>query len=349
MPVPEPLRPPDTSIEPGRPVERFAARTAGMTASEIRALFAVASRPEVVSLAGGMPNLAALPLDALAAEVAELVARDGQVALQYGSAQGIPAAARADLRGDGAGGDPGRPGRRRRHRRLADGAGPGHPHLLRPGRRGPRRGAVLRRRAGQLRGLPGAGRARRDGRRRAGPRAAARGAARVAARGRRRQVPVHDPELPQSGRRDAGRRAARGGARDLRGVRRGRRSRTTRTGCSASPGRSTRRCGRWTATSIYLGSFSKTFASGPAGRLGAGAAGGAGPAGAGRRVGHAVPADVQPDAGVPVPRRARLAQPGQDLHRGLPRASGRDARARWRPPARRVARGTSRTAGSTCG
>ena len=89
MPVPEPLRPPNMSIEPGRPVERFAARAAGMTASEIRALFAVASRPEVVSLAGGMPNLAALPLDTIAGEVAELVARDGQVALQYGSAQGV--------------------------------------------------------------------------------------------------------------------------------------------------------------------------------------------------------------------------------------------------------------------
>jgi DNA-binding transcriptional MocR family regulator len=87
MPVPEPLRPADAV----RPVERFAARTAGMTASEIRALFAVASRPEVVSLAGGMPNLAALPLDSLAGEVADLVARDGQVALQYGSAQGVPA------------------------------------------------------------------------------------------------------------------------------------------------------------------------------------------------------------------------------------------------------------------
>jgi DNA-binding transcriptional MocR family regulator len=62
-----------------------------MTASEIRALFAVASRPEVVSLAGGMPNLAALPLDTLAAEVADLVQREGEVALQYGSAQGVPA------------------------------------------------------------------------------------------------------------------------------------------------------------------------------------------------------------------------------------------------------------------
>jgi 2-aminoadipate transaminase len=53
-------------------------------------LFAVASRPEVVSLAGGMPNLAALPMDALAGEVADLVAREGHVALQYGSAQGRP-------------------------------------------------------------------------------------------------------------------------------------------------------------------------------------------------------------------------------------------------------------------
>jgi 2-aminoadipate transaminase len=71
-------------------VERYAQRTAGMTASEIRALFAVASRPEVVSLAGGMPNLAALPLESLAAEVARLISVDGQTALQYGSAHGVP-------------------------------------------------------------------------------------------------------------------------------------------------------------------------------------------------------------------------------------------------------------------
>ena len=44
-------------------VDRYAARTHGMTASAIRALFAVANRPEVVSLAGGMPNIADLPLD----------------------------------------------------------------------------------------------------------------------------------------------------------------------------------------------------------------------------------------------------------------------------------------------
>ena len=43
--------------------DRYARGTRAMTASEIRALFAVASRPEVVSLAGGMPFTAALPFD----------------------------------------------------------------------------------------------------------------------------------------------------------------------------------------------------------------------------------------------------------------------------------------------
>lgn len=71
-------------------VQRYAQRTSGMRASAIRALFAVANRPEVVSPAGGMPYLRSLPLEALAAEAAGLVAQDGLVALQYGSGQGIP-------------------------------------------------------------------------------------------------------------------------------------------------------------------------------------------------------------------------------------------------------------------
>ena len=41
--------------------DSYAARTAGLAASEVRALFAVASRPEVVSLAGGMPFVSARP------------------------------------------------------------------------------------------------------------------------------------------------------------------------------------------------------------------------------------------------------------------------------------------------
>ncbi len=72
-------------------VDRYSARSRGMTASEIRALFSVASRPEVVSLAGGMPNLTALPMDAVGEVLARLVAERGTVALQYGSGQGDPA------------------------------------------------------------------------------------------------------------------------------------------------------------------------------------------------------------------------------------------------------------------
>ncbi|RAY14711.1 PLP-dependent aminotransferase family protein [Actinomadura craniellae] len=61
-----------------------------MVASEIRALFAVASRPEIVSLAGGMPSVSALPLDVVGEMLGELTARRGSEALQYGSAQGDP-------------------------------------------------------------------------------------------------------------------------------------------------------------------------------------------------------------------------------------------------------------------
>lgn len=68
--------------------DHYADRTAGLSASEVRALFAVASRPEVVSLAGGMPYVSALPT-ALVSGALERVMRDhGPVALQYGSGQG---------------------------------------------------------------------------------------------------------------------------------------------------------------------------------------------------------------------------------------------------------------------
>ncbi|MFG2246120.1 PLP-dependent aminotransferase family protein [Spirillospora sp. NPDC048823] len=59
-----------------------------MVPSEIRALFAMAARPEVVSLAGGMPYVSALPLDAVGRMIGDLVGGKGAEALQYGSAQG---------------------------------------------------------------------------------------------------------------------------------------------------------------------------------------------------------------------------------------------------------------------
>ena len=69
---------------------RFANRAAHMKPSEIRSLFAVASRPEIVSLAGGMPNLSALPMEMMASVVQKLIADNGAEALQYGSGQGHP-------------------------------------------------------------------------------------------------------------------------------------------------------------------------------------------------------------------------------------------------------------------
>lgn len=68
--------------------DRYAQRVQGMTASEIRALFAVASRPEVVSLAGGAPYVSALPLDAVGEMLSKLAIDYGPTTLQYGIGQG---------------------------------------------------------------------------------------------------------------------------------------------------------------------------------------------------------------------------------------------------------------------
>jgi DNA-binding transcriptional MocR family regulator len=69
----------------------YAQRTSGLAASEVRALFAVASRPEVVSLAGGMPFVSALPEDLIVGAMDRVMREQGPVALQYGSGQGVPA------------------------------------------------------------------------------------------------------------------------------------------------------------------------------------------------------------------------------------------------------------------
>ncbi|EMF02000.1 PLP-dependent aminotransferase family protein [Streptomyces mobaraensis NBRC 13819 = DSM 40847] len=83
-----------TTTTPPRPGERHLARMArgaeGIKPSEIPTLFAVRGRTDVVSLAGGMPNLEGLPQRAIADETAGLVALGGKVVLQYGSAQGLP-------------------------------------------------------------------------------------------------------------------------------------------------------------------------------------------------------------------------------------------------------------------
>lgn len=68
----------------------YAERASGFAVSEVRALFAVASRPEVVSLAGGMPAVSALPQQLIADITDRMLATEGAVALQYGGGAGIP-------------------------------------------------------------------------------------------------------------------------------------------------------------------------------------------------------------------------------------------------------------------
>ncbi|HEY6567282.1 MAG TPA: PLP-dependent aminotransferase family protein [Actinomycetota bacterium] len=69
-------------------VDLYAQRTSGMSASEVRALFAVASRPEVVSLAGGMPYVDAIPQEDVLDAVRQVLGTHGMASLQYGGGQG---------------------------------------------------------------------------------------------------------------------------------------------------------------------------------------------------------------------------------------------------------------------
>ena len=66
----------------------YAARASNLSVSEVRALFAVVSRPEVVSLAGGMPDVSALDKDLIEKAFNSMMATRGNYALQYGGGQG---------------------------------------------------------------------------------------------------------------------------------------------------------------------------------------------------------------------------------------------------------------------
>lgn len=68
--------------------DRYAARIHGMAQSEIRALFAVASRPEVVSLAGGNPDTSALSMPELAEMFNRLLREQGPQSMLYCPGQG---------------------------------------------------------------------------------------------------------------------------------------------------------------------------------------------------------------------------------------------------------------------
>ena len=69
----------------------FASRTSVMKSSAMRDLMAITERPEVISLAGGLPDTSTFPAEELAAVLSRLAAADSARALQYGPTDGIAA------------------------------------------------------------------------------------------------------------------------------------------------------------------------------------------------------------------------------------------------------------------
>jgi 2-aminoadipate transaminase len=76
-----------------RDIERyaglFAKRTQVMKSSAMRDLMAVTARPEVISLAGGLPDTSTFPAEDFTALMAHLGATDTARALQYGPTEGL--------------------------------------------------------------------------------------------------------------------------------------------------------------------------------------------------------------------------------------------------------------------
>jgi 2-aminoadipate transaminase len=76
-----------------RDIERyaglFASRTKVMTSSAMRDLMAITARPEVISLAGGLPDTSTFPPDTFAAVAQRIAAESCAKALQYGPTEGL--------------------------------------------------------------------------------------------------------------------------------------------------------------------------------------------------------------------------------------------------------------------
>src|SRR5215210_3794066 len=67
----------------------FARRTKVMRSSAMRDLMAITARPDVISLAGGLPDTSTFPAEDLAALMARVAANASARALQYGPTEGM--------------------------------------------------------------------------------------------------------------------------------------------------------------------------------------------------------------------------------------------------------------------
>jgi 2-aminoadipate transaminase len=69
--------------------EKFSARSKGMKASAIRELLNLINNPEIISLAGGMPDPTLFPKEVLGEIAKDITMNNGGKALQYGPTEGI--------------------------------------------------------------------------------------------------------------------------------------------------------------------------------------------------------------------------------------------------------------------
>ncbi len=69
----------------------FAARTRGMKSSAMREMMALTERPDVISLAGGLPDTSTFPPELYAKLMAQVAAESTARALQYGPTEGMSA------------------------------------------------------------------------------------------------------------------------------------------------------------------------------------------------------------------------------------------------------------------
>ncbi len=80
-----------TAHELARYERLFAARTRGMRSSAMREMMALTERPEVISLAGGLPDTSTFPPELYAKLMAHVAADSTARALQYGPTEGLAA------------------------------------------------------------------------------------------------------------------------------------------------------------------------------------------------------------------------------------------------------------------
>ena len=113
----------------------FADRTSRMKASDIRELLKLTARPEIISLAGGLPAPELFPIDEYRRAFEWVLETHGSAALQYGASEGYRPLRDFLAERMTRLGIPAERRRRPDHQRLAAGPRSGRQDLPEPGRR----------------------------------------------------------------------------------------------------------------------------------------------------------------------------------------------------------------------